>query len=304
MKAIDQIGKDAAVLSLVEVGLGSLLHGLNVPLAGQFLSINQAFLLTRSVKRIEPKSEAKRAPFSVSLITAILKSLAPAGKKLTPMLAISLQGLFYALGTITFGANLPGVVLGCVLLSPWAVLQPILIFYLLFGKALIQATEFYLQKFYEVFPHIPTRVGQLILILLLIRALICVGAGLTGYFLGNDRALAYEKRLLDLGRRQTVGLEESPEPLGNLAAVRAALRDLFRPLFLIFLAMTFVFFRFSESAEASWIWVLLRPIALGFIIFFLIRRFSMAPLISALKRFGLVHFSASLETAVQTIKSL
>ena len=95
----------AGTLSLAEIGLGSLLHGLKIPLTGTFLSINQALFLTRLVKLNRNQPDARTLPFQVSNITALLKSLSPAGKKLLPMLAIASQGLLFTLGTIVFGAN-------------------------------------------------------------------------------------------------------------------------------------------------------------------------------------------------------
>ena len=45
---IDHIGNQAGALSLIEIGLGSFLHGLKIPFSGQFLSLNQGFFLTRT----------------------------------------------------------------------------------------------------------------------------------------------------------------------------------------------------------------------------------------------------------------
>ena len=45
---IELIGKYSAGLSLIEVALGSLLHALHIPFAGNFLSLNQGYLLCRA----------------------------------------------------------------------------------------------------------------------------------------------------------------------------------------------------------------------------------------------------------------
>ena len=44
-KTIEKISAAAALLSLTEIGLGSLLHSFKIPFAGHFLSLNQGFIL-------------------------------------------------------------------------------------------------------------------------------------------------------------------------------------------------------------------------------------------------------------------
>ena len=90
----EEIGKQIASLALIEVGLGSLLHSLKIPLSGHFLSLNQTAFLSRSSFKLN----SKKAPLEISLTASILKSLSPAGKKLTPMLAIAAQGLLFYIG--------------------------------------------------------------------------------------------------------------------------------------------------------------------------------------------------------------
>lgn len=46
---VEILGREAAALSLVEIGLGSILHGLKMPFTGYFLSLNQGFFLSRAV---------------------------------------------------------------------------------------------------------------------------------------------------------------------------------------------------------------------------------------------------------------
>ncbi|MFP5459829.1 MAG: hypothetical protein ACLGG7_13920, partial [Bacteriovoracia bacterium] len=106
-----EIGKNAATLSLIEVGLGSLLHGLKLPFSGHVLSLNQSFILTRATLT----SGERRDAAVISTTAAILKSLSPAGKKLTPMLAIAVQGQLYYLGLLVAGTGVIGQLLGSLL---------------------------------------------------------------------------------------------------------------------------------------------------------------------------------------------
>src|SRR4029079_1686198 len=55
-----EIGHDEALLSCVEVGLGSLIDALHVPLGGHLLSLNQSFLLSRSALRTRSRSAGLR----------------------------------------------------------------------------------------------------------------------------------------------------------------------------------------------------------------------------------------------------
>ena len=86
----DRVGTYAANLSLIEVGLGSVVHGLKLPFGGQVLSINQCVILSHAARRLG--INAKTGVFTISTIAATLKSLSPAGNKLGPMLSISMQG--------------------------------------------------------------------------------------------------------------------------------------------------------------------------------------------------------------------
>ncbi|MGZ3688544.1 MAG: hypothetical protein ACXVBW_09600, partial [Bdellovibrionota bacterium] len=137
-----EAGASAATLSAVEVGIGSFCHAFHVPLSGHLLSLNQGFLLSRAVIHAKEHGTRHRfLPSTISNVAATLKSLSPAGKKLTPMLAISAQGMLYNLGTLILGANAAGILLGSLLLSLWAFAQPVLFYALLFGKPWLEGLE-------------------------------------------------------------------------------------------------------------------------------------------------------------------
>src|SRR5688572_7807052 len=94
------VEKYTLLLSSSEVGLGSLLHGLHLPLAGHFLSINQSVLLTLASQESQQRKLAFCDCSLVSVLSAALKLLSPMGKKITPMIAIALQGVFYSLSLL------------------------------------------------------------------------------------------------------------------------------------------------------------------------------------------------------------
>ena len=83
--AIETTAHNAALLSGSEIGLGSVLHGLKIPFSGHFLSLNQGFILSRATIKSKNVKNSKFIPISISNISSLLKTLAPAGKKLTPL---------------------------------------------------------------------------------------------------------------------------------------------------------------------------------------------------------------------------
>lgn len=121
----ESVGILAGTLALAELGLGSLLHALHIPLTGTILSLNQGFFLSRVTRLHAKRTDIKAFVFDISIVTALLKSLSPMGKKLTPMLAIATQGLLFTAGISIFGINILSVVLSSMLLSIWGVFQPI-----------------------------------------------------------------------------------------------------------------------------------------------------------------------------------
>lgn len=310
---IDLVGREAAYLSLVEIGLGSLLHGIGVPLAGYFLSMNQGFFLARSVAqaRVAGLAGARSVPWRISCVAAVLKSLSPAGKKLTPMLAISVQGGLFSLGTGALGAGLPGVMLGSLLASFWAFIQPLLVYSLLYGRTLIETARFYEEKFGLLW-MLATLVGA--------KAVVSMALGWAGYRISETRFAAYRARLSGsaAAARKNHGAAISVTdsvadsvagasaglglPQSWRASARGALRDLTRPMFWVPLGMTVAFFVYAEASFASLAWIVLRPIAVGFLVFALIRRVSVDSLAVRLERAGFAGFGRSLAAAVAAIK--
>lgn len=254
----DIVGREAGALTLVEIGLGSVLHGLHVPFSGYFLSLNQGFFLSRAVSQVRGAPGARTLPMQISVVASILKSLSPAGKKLTPMLAISAQGLCYCAGTLLLGANLAGAIVGSALASMWAFVQPLLLYTILYGQTIHEVAGYYLGKF---------GLWKWLGVLVLAKALISAGLAVAGFRMSAGSFEAYRQKLI-LG---TSAMEAPGAGALPASALRGALRDLTRPLFLASIMLTAVFFYFSENSRAEAGWKLLRPVALGFLFFFAAR---------------------------------
>ncbi|HRK03066.1 MAG TPA: hypothetical protein PLH57_10420, partial [Oligoflexia bacterium] len=69
------------------------------------------------------------------------KALAPAGARLTPMLAITAQGFLFSLAVGLLGTRWVGLCFGATLLAFWAVIQPIALGLIVFGASAVRAAE-------------------------------------------------------------------------------------------------------------------------------------------------------------------
>jgi len=300
------VGKQSAILSIIEMGLGGLLHGLKIPFTGYFLSLNQSFILSRTSLKLGEIDlpSARLAPASVSNITAILKSLSPAGKKLTPMLAISAQGWLFTVGTYLFGPRFLGVMTGSVLLSLWGFLQPVLIYYLLFGETILYVGEYFYEKLNRVLEFDQQQLLITLAVIISVKVLFAVLVAFTACFISEEKVNHYQDKLIDLGkkRKNAKALSQEHSSLKYRSKAMLALKDLMNPLFLFSLVLTFLFFIFVQASLSQTIWALLRPIAVGFILFYLIRWISFDKMICYLSKTRFERFSRSFQTAIQTLK--
>lgn len=121
------------ILSLSEMFLGSYLHFLRIPLTGQLMSLNQCFWLNVA-KNYHKKASGSKISFKV----AMFKMMSPLGKKITPMIAISMQGLLFELGVIIGRRTFAGQLIGSMMMGLWALLQPCLMYSIFLGPMLPQ----------------------------------------------------------------------------------------------------------------------------------------------------------------------
>lgn len=298
----DHAGRDAAILSATEVGLGSVLHGMNIPLAGHVLSLNQSFLLTRSVLAAKKNPWSRGLPVTVSNVTALLKTLAPAGKKLTPMLAISIQGLLYGFGTLLFGPNIFGAFVGSIVASAWGFLQPLLIAYIFFGSTFFQAISILEKKLHEAFSFAPENIWSVLVGLILLKCILAAMLVIVAAYLPSNTFELYVARLARVAVRKSKKINDrGPEKaLGHNAKLAAG--DLLNPLFVFSIILSGVFLYFSESSHARIIWALLRPIAIAYLLFLAIRIMPIDRLSFRLERSGYQNLSKAIQVALETMR--
>ncbi len=293
---IEKIGKYAASLSIIEVALGSLLHSMRIPFSGNFLSLNQGYLLCRA--SLSAKGSGSSVAYSISNVAAVLKSLAPAGKKLGPMLSLSMQGFLFSAGLWIGRESLFGLILGMVLLSLWTFLQPLITYYLFFGSELFQAGKYLLDK---TFPYHGFTVSQLLFFLLcLVIGKALVAAALAIWAWKSKGQGDWQENLLRWAQEKGVRPLDGKGKKGS--PVLLAFRDMLHPLFLLSLATTCFFLIFSQHEWGEKIWILLRPLAIGFLFFYFSRTLTLDRWLKKLHGGRLGNFAAASEQALKKLR--
>lgn len=268
----------ALQLSLMEIGLGSILHAFRIPFSGFFLSLNQCFILNRAL--LHPSSSFSSTPhflpIAISNTAAIVKTLSPYGKKFTPMLAISMQGLLFNVGIVFFGKNLVGRCVGSILLSLWPIIQPALIYGIIYGSVFLSMGSYYDQMIVSKllwFEYMPLRaiVVGYIFVHLFFTLCVCLLTSL----LPAGILDSYDRYILSYHSGPKSLKQLSPSSKNTLLQkIRGAGRDLISPIFLLSLMLSGLFFYVTLHSLESFFFSFFRLIAMAFLTFFLIRNVS------------------------------
>ncbi len=280
--AVDVGTRTAATLAAVEIGLGSVLHGLRLPFSGFVLSLNQGFFLARVAFTTARDPSAKSLPATVSSLVALLKALSPAGKRLTPMLGISAQGLLFNFGTLVAGRTVFGIALGAVLAALWGFVQPLIIYWAIFGTRMLRVAEELAKDVAKVVPLEPRHLVWAAAGVVALKVLLALVTVALAKWASPEAVLRYEARLVKAGRarrnRLVPALEEGAEKAREGTAfvragpaARGALRDLTTPLYVVSLGIGLGFLLFIDSDAVGAIWMGARFLAIGFLVFFLVR---------------------------------
>jgi hypothetical protein len=267
----DYVSRMAVLQSFSELGIGSVAHALQLPLVGQILSLNQIAILTWTCKLSENRKSAMSSCMAVACITSLLKSLAPVGKKLTPMLAISAQGFLYCIGLFLLGRHFLGVILGAALSSVWSFAQPILFAYFIFGNTLYFGAEKIWKDFSQAFSLPKEMILWILLGFVLIKVLLSIL--LSAYLWKSSWGLLakYQNSVENL-RQKTAHHIKPLRAQSHHPAWKQALLDLWTPWFVFSFLLTVLFLAFSQHEKGPEIWIyLLRPLAFGWLGFWLLR---------------------------------
>lgn len=265
--------KYVALLGLTEIGVGSVIHGLKIPLGGHCLSLNQGLILMQSSRFLDDsigRFQKARSASHISLMTALMKSFSPAGKKLTPMLAIMVQGILFSIGVVTGGANLIGFAMGMVLLSIWGFAQPILLAWLFVGAHFWEATEILWLKLAEPFGLQEYSVLNVLLLFVLTKALLAVGLVFLSQAFVEKWSGLLSRKGEEVLRFKKI---RSPTKTEDKSIFLSLLRDLISPLVLTSVILSLVFAYYSQKTSGDLVWAFLRPLAAAFVGFYIIRMF-------------------------------
>jgi hypothetical protein len=282
----DKIAKFSIALILIENGIGSILHAFKIPLAGQLMSINQIGILSRALVQ----TSQKNSPLLISFNTSMLKSLGPAGKKLTPMLAILTQGILFSFPTYLLGINVISIILGIILSSLWAFIQPAILYYLLFGSNFLLMIESILKDFQKIFTQIQAHLLHVLAFVIILKVTISL---IYSFFFIRINQTDYEN-ILTKFKKYNVAKKTT-----QLNPIKSALNELFSPLFIISLIFTLVFLLFNNASYSTIIWSILRPIALGIIIFYTFKIITINKIVLYLEKKNLkslaIHLKATMD---------
>lgn len=279
-----------------------MLHAFHVPMSGALLSLNQGYLLCRAAIKGRELPKSTWTTYSVSNIAAVLKSLSPAGKKLGPMLSLSMQGLLFNLGTVVLGTNPIGLCFGMALLSIWTFAQPLITYYFFFGEKLFSAAEYLYQKTLPYHNLKPENLIWIFAVLLVTKMFVACALAIIAWR-RKDKSLYvknYEEEFHRLAKEK-MNKAEPNAPMAN--PVFLAIKDLFRPLFLVSLGMTALFLYFSNYDNSQIGWYLLRPIAIGFIFFYVSRTLTLDRWLIRMENGKLRSFSLGCQTALAKIRT-
>jgi nucleoside-triphosphatase THEP1 len=290
-----RVGACAGLGGLVEVGLGSFLHSFRVPLKGHLLAYIQTLLLTTFGRTLHG-----RGLFRISLLMAMLKAFSPAGRTIRPMFYIFMQGASFALPVFLFGWHLFSVVLGAVILNGFTLFLSMFVNYLMFGRSILTALGNLVGTVGGLFGlTIESWVGGL-LFLFAVKAVLAVVVAVLGYY------FHLAPRLFHLGRKAGAFLRPKNVAAGPQTvwqSARAALRDVFRPTFLLaFLLSILMILFFARISSGEVIFLVVRGLCIAFAGFWLFRRINVGKLGDSLQRRFSGPMAVALTEAMRVLK--
>lgn len=282
----ERIGIFGGAAGAVEMTLGSALHGARVPLRGQVLSTLQSIVLTYAAEGL-----ARRDRIAwVAVASAGLKALSPAGNRLQPMLAITMQGALYGIALRLFGWNAPAVFVGGFLIGLWAASQTLLLQWLMIGNPVFQVYDKVVKWIANSLglgdPALPVVLG----VVILLSALFSAGATV---FFWRKRHAGLEK-LMNHARSKR---PQTNDGEGWRGALKGAGRDLLRPAFWAPVVVVLILILSGTKWNEAF-WTVLRAASVGALLFGVIRLIRVRRLGGWLKSRGLYGPAIAFERAM------
>jgi hypothetical protein len=183
-----------------------------------------------------------------------------------------MQGSLFNVGVLLFGHTLVGRLFGAALASLWGFMQPLLIYYCTFGEMLIKAIQGLdeLQRAWLPF-ELPS-IWYLACALISIKVTLALTVSFFAPKVSNQLMAKYTSRMTSASIKRKPN-RPVPEGNGRLRKIAfLAAKDMLVWPFIACVVLTGVSFWFVEGGLST-LWVIntLRPIAIGFLIFFCMR---------------------------------
>lgn len=273
-----RVGQFGAAAGGFEATVGSALHQTRIPMAGLFLSIVQSLVMMYAGDRLTERSRVMWVPF----ISAGLKALSPYGGRLRPMLAITAQGFLFSLAVTVLGWNVIGILAGGWLVGAWAALQGIVLQYLMIGDNLFPALDIMIRwtadHLHLELPGVITLVAFWTIVCGTLSAVVTLLA-----WVRRHRLPARLGKMLEKGARGVTPGVGTPT-MKN--AVRKGLHDLVRPMFWAPVLIVAVIVVASGSTWEQGMWIIVRAVTVGWVLFSVARLIDPKRIASWLRRRG------------------
>ena len=273
-----RVGQFGAAAGGFEATVGSALHQAKIPMSGLFLSVVQSLVMMYAGDRLASRGRVMWVP----VISAGLKALSPYGGRLRPMLAITVQGFLFSLAATVFGWNVVGITIGGWFVGAWAALQGLVLQYIMIGDNLLPALDVMVRWTAE---YLHLRLPGIVSLIALWTALCGTLSAIITLFawLRRHRLPARIRTMIDKGARGITGDFGTPT---LSAAFRQGLRDLVRPLFWAPVVFVGIIILANGSTWEQAMWMVLRAVSVGWVLFAVARLFDPRKLVEWLRRRG------------------
>jgi nucleoside-triphosphatase THEP1 len=273
-----RVGQFGAAAGGFEATVGSALHEARIPMSGLFLSVVQSLVMMYAGDRLSDRSRVMWVPF----ISAGLKALSPYGGRLRPMLAITVQGFLFSVSVTLLGWNVIGILVGGWFVGAWAALQGIVLQYLIIGDNLFPALDVMIRW---VAGHLHLQLPGVVTLIVVwtifsgaVSAIVTLIAWLRRHRLPSRISAMLSKGAGGIAR------DVGTPTMKN--ALKTGLRDLVRPLFWAPVAIVGLIIVATGSSWEQAMWVAVRAVTVGWVLFSLARLFDPRKLASWLQRRG------------------
>jgi nucleoside-triphosphatase THEP1 len=273
-----RVGQFGAAAGGFEATVGSALHQARIPMSGLFLSVVQSLVMMFAGDRLSDRSRILWVPF----ISAGLKALSPYGGRLRPMLAITVQGFLFSVSVTLLGWNVVGIFVGGWFVGFWAALQGIVLQYVIIGDNLFPALDIMIRWM----------AGHLHLELPGVVSLIVVWTLFSGAVSAIVTLIAWRRRhrlparLSAMLAKGAGGIAKDARTPTMSNALKTGLRDLARPFFWAPVAAVALIIVATGSSWEQAMWLAVRAVTVGWVLFSLARLFDPRKLALWLQRKG------------------